>query len=56
MRLATIMTPTGPRAAIQVGRALMDLNHTDAKLPARLREFLALGPDGVKLKNPFQRA
>ncbi len=48
MRLANMITSSGPRAAIQVGRALMDLNHTDPKLPANMREFLALGPDGVK--------
>jgi len=47
MRLATIITPDGPRAAVQVGRAYMDLNHTDSNLPANLREFLALGVDGI---------
>ena len=47
MRLATIITPDGPRAAMQVGRAFMDLNHTDSKLPANMREFLALGIDGL---------
>jgi 2-keto-4-pentenoate hydratase/2-oxohepta-3-ene-1,7-dioic acid hydratase in catechol pathway len=48
MRLATIRTADGPRAAMQVGRSFMDLNHTDPELPADMREFLALGPDAVK--------
>jgi 2-keto-4-pentenoate hydratase/2-oxohepta-3-ene-1,7-dioic acid hydratase in catechol pathway len=47
MRLATIITPNGPRAAMQVGRAFMDLNHTDSKLPTNVREFLELGADGL---------
>ena len=48
MRFATILTADGPRAAMQVGRAFMDLNQTDPALPADMCEFLALGSDGVK--------
>jgi 2-keto-4-pentenoate hydratase/2-oxohepta-3-ene-1,7-dioic acid hydratase in catechol pathway len=47
MRLATIITTEGPRAAMQVGRAFMDLNHTDPNLPANVRAFLELGADGI---------
>src|SRR5881396_3710100 len=48
MRLATIRTSEGLRAAVQVGRAFLDLNRSDPKLPVSIRELVALGPDGLK--------
>jgi 2-keto-4-pentenoate hydratase/2-oxohepta-3-ene-1,7-dioic acid hydratase in catechol pathway len=42
MRLATIQTPFGPRAAAQVGDQFVDLHATDASLPAGMRQLLAI--------------
>ncbi len=44
MRLATILTPHGPRAAAQVGDAFIDLHATDPGLPASVRLLLAAPP------------
>jgi len=44
MRLATIQTAAGPRAAVQVGADYVDLNATDARLPASVRGLLEAGP------------
>jgi 2-keto-4-pentenoate hydratase/2-oxohepta-3-ene-1,7-dioic acid hydratase in catechol pathway len=44
MRLATILTPLGPRAAAQVGDAYVDLHATDPGLPASVRLLLAASP------------
>jgi 2-keto-4-pentenoate hydratase/2-oxohepta-3-ene-1,7-dioic acid hydratase in catechol pathway len=44
MRLATILTPHGPRAAAQVGDAFIDLHATDPGLPASVRLLLAASP------------
>ena len=41
MRLATLNTPAGPHAAIQVGDSYVDLTATDAKFPGSVRELLA---------------
>lgn len=41
MRLATLNTPQGPHAAIQVGDSYVDLTATDAKFPGSVRELLA---------------
>jgi len=41
MRLATILTPFGPRAAAQVGEAYVDLHATDPGLPTSVRFLLA---------------
>jgi 2-keto-4-pentenoate hydratase/2-oxohepta-3-ene-1,7-dioic acid hydratase in catechol pathway len=41
MRLATIQTPTGPRAATQVGDHFVDLNATDPGLPTCVKALLA---------------
>jgi 2-keto-4-pentenoate hydratase/2-oxohepta-3-ene-1,7-dioic acid hydratase in catechol pathway len=43
MKLATIQTPQGPRAALLHGDSYVDLHATDAALPASLRELLAEG-------------
>lgn len=44
MRLATILTPHGPRAAAQVGDAFIDLHATDPGLPVSVRLLLAASP------------
>jgi 2-keto-4-pentenoate hydratase/2-oxohepta-3-ene-1,7-dioic acid hydratase in catechol pathway len=43
MRLATIQTPAGPRAAIVAGDTYVDLHATRADLPDSVRELLAGG-------------
>src|SRR5436309_364822 len=44
MRLATIQTPTGPRAALLQGMQYLDLHATDPALPASVRQLLEAGP------------
>jgi 2-keto-4-pentenoate hydratase/2-oxohepta-3-ene-1,7-dioic acid hydratase in catechol pathway len=44
MRLATILTPHGPRAAVPVGDAFVDLHATDPGLPTSVRLLLAASP------------
>ncbi len=44
MRLATIHTPQGPRAAVLAGTYLVDLHATDPDLPASVRGLLEGGP------------
>jgi 2-keto-4-pentenoate hydratase/2-oxohepta-3-ene-1,7-dioic acid hydratase in catechol pathway len=44
MRLATIQTPTGPRAAVLLGNDYIDLHATRPDLPLSVRELLAAGP------------
>lgn len=44
MRLSTILTPNGPRAAIPVGDSFVDLHATDAGLPASVKHLLAASP------------
>ena len=44
MRLATIQTPHGPRAAVQIGDQFVDLHAADASLPTTVRQLLALDP------------
>lgn len=44
MRLATIQTPHGPRAAAQVGDDFVDLHATDPGLPTSVKHLLAAGP------------
>jgi 2-keto-4-pentenoate hydratase/2-oxohepta-3-ene-1,7-dioic acid hydratase in catechol pathway len=48
MRLATIRTPAGPRAAVQVGTDFVDLHATDPTLPDRTRPMLLHGPEMLK--------
>jgi 2-keto-4-pentenoate hydratase/2-oxohepta-3-ene-1,7-dioic acid hydratase in catechol pathway len=45
MRLATIETWAGPRAALQVGDSFLDIHATDANLPGNLRLLLEGGPN-----------
>jgi 2-keto-4-pentenoate hydratase/2-oxohepta-3-ene-1,7-dioic acid hydratase in catechol pathway len=44
MRLATVLTPHGPRAAAQVGDSYVDLHATDPGLPTSVRLLLAASP------------
>jgi 2-keto-4-pentenoate hydratase/2-oxohepta-3-ene-1,7-dioic acid hydratase in catechol pathway len=47
MRLATLATPAGPRAAVLAGEYYVDLYGTDMGLPATVRGLLAAGPDAL---------
>jgi 2-keto-4-pentenoate hydratase/2-oxohepta-3-ene-1,7-dioic acid hydratase in catechol pathway len=47
MRLATIQTADGPRAAVQVGDRFLDLAAADPGLPATVRGLLAAGPGAL---------
>ncbi|MFN4259722.1 MAG: fumarylacetoacetate hydrolase family protein [Gemmataceae bacterium] len=44
MRLATLRTASGPRAAVLEGDDYVDLHGTDASLPASVRQLLEAGP------------
>src|SRR5262249_36595628 len=48
MRLATIETPLGPRAAVQRGVHYIDLYASDTALPKSVRHLLELGPAALK--------
>jgi 2-keto-4-pentenoate hydratase/2-oxohepta-3-ene-1,7-dioic acid hydratase in catechol pathway len=47
MRLATIATAAGPRAALLQGGSYVDLHATDMRLPASVRALLELGPSAL---------
>jgi 2-keto-4-pentenoate hydratase/2-oxohepta-3-ene-1,7-dioic acid hydratase in catechol pathway len=47
MRLATIQTPAGPRAAVLHGEDYIDLHATDPDLPTGVRALLEAGPDAL---------
>jgi len=49
MRLATLQTPAGPRAAIHQGLHYVDLHATNPALPSSLRVLLEGGPEMLKL-------
>jgi 2-keto-4-pentenoate hydratase/2-oxohepta-3-ene-1,7-dioic acid hydratase in catechol pathway len=49
MRLATIHTPAGPRAAVLQGMSYVDLHATDPALPAGVRALLEGGPGLLRL-------
>src|SRR5205807_4107088 len=44
MRLATLHTPDGPRAAVRQGDSYVDMHATDPALPSSVRALLAGGP------------
>lgn len=48
MRLATILTAAGPRAAVFDGKGYIDLHATDPSLPSSVRLLLAGGADALK--------
>ncbi len=67
MRLATIQTPAGPRAAVLHQDAYIDLHATDPALPMSARQLLAGGPSALQaaeqaarlpraVKHPAERA
>jgi 2-keto-4-pentenoate hydratase/2-oxohepta-3-ene-1,7-dioic acid hydratase in catechol pathway len=49
MRLASILTPNGPRAAVALADAYVDLHATDPGLPACMKSLLAASPAVRKL-------
>lgn len=48
MRLATIQTSAGPRAAVLHGLSYIDLHATDPNLPSTMRQLLAAGPSALR--------
>jgi 2-keto-4-pentenoate hydratase/2-oxohepta-3-ene-1,7-dioic acid hydratase in catechol pathway len=48
MRLATLRTPHGPRAAALRGDHYVDLHGTDPSLPATVRGLIEAGPDALR--------
>jgi 2-keto-4-pentenoate hydratase/2-oxohepta-3-ene-1,7-dioic acid hydratase in catechol pathway len=48
MRLATMQTSAGPRAAVLVGEQYVDLHAADPALPASVRELLKAGPSALR--------
>jgi 2-keto-4-pentenoate hydratase/2-oxohepta-3-ene-1,7-dioic acid hydratase in catechol pathway len=48
MRLATIRTAAGPRAAVLEGDSWVDLHASDPALPGSVRELLAAGAEGLR--------
>ena len=44
MKLATVLTPQGPRAALVVADGYVDLHATDPGLPACVKALLAASP------------
>jgi 2-keto-4-pentenoate hydratase/2-oxohepta-3-ene-1,7-dioic acid hydratase in catechol pathway len=48
MRLATIQTPSGPRAAVRHGDSYVDLHATEASFSPSLKALLAGGLDALK--------
>ncbi len=49
MRLATIHTWAGPRAAVQVGDSFVDVHATDVQVPPSVRQILEAGPEMLAL-------
>jgi 2-keto-4-pentenoate hydratase/2-oxohepta-3-ene-1,7-dioic acid hydratase in catechol pathway len=47
MRLATILTPQGPRAAVRAGDSYVFLNAADPSLPTSVKGLLADGPEAL---------
>src|SRR5262249_53421343 len=48
MRLATVQTDAGPRAAVLQGAHYVDLHATDPQLPAGVRALLEAGPEALR--------
>src|SRR5436305_1458451 len=48
MRLATIQTAAGPRAAVLRGDDYVELHATERSLPTSVRELLAQGPEALQ--------
>ena len=47
MRLVTLATPSGPRAAVRFGEKYVDIAATDRNLPSGVRELLEAGPSAL---------
>src|SRR5262245_11730005 len=47
MRLATIQTSAGPRAAVLHGLHYVDLHAPDSRLPSSIRQLLERGPTAL---------
>ncbi|HEY2785731.1 MAG TPA: fumarylacetoacetate hydrolase family protein [Fimbriiglobus sp.] len=47
MRLATMMTPQGPRAAVRASESYVVLNDADPSLPICIKRLLAAGPEAL---------
>ncbi len=61
MRLATILTPSGPRAALQQGSRFIDLQSANPALPSSVKALLEGGPDLLQAaaqaaRNPSAKA
>ncbi len=55
MRLATIQTADGPRAAVLHGMSCIDLHATEPRLPPGVRRLLELGSAGLELAREAAR-
>src|SRR5262249_40510622 len=55
MRLATIQTPSGPRAAVFRGEYYVDLHATDPAQPTSVRQLLERGPAALKSADEVSR-
>lgn len=55
MRLATIQTASGPRAAVLVGDRYVDLHATDASLPGSVRQLLEGGTELLRAADQAAR-
>ncbi|MEO2090336.1 MAG: fumarylacetoacetate hydrolase family protein [Gemmataceae bacterium] len=49
MRLATVLTPQGPRACLAAGDQYIDLHATDPGLPGSVKQLLAASPEVRKI-------
>jgi 2-keto-4-pentenoate hydratase/2-oxohepta-3-ene-1,7-dioic acid hydratase in catechol pathway len=47
MRLATIHTPQGPRAAVRAGDSYVVLNDADSSMPTCVKKLLTAGPEAM---------
>jgi len=55
MRLATIQTPAGPRAAVKEGNSYVDLYATDSSLPKSVRDIISGGAATLKAAEQASR-
>ncbi len=55
MRLATLQTPSGPKAAVYHPEGYVDLAATDPALPASVRQILEVGPPAIQAASQAAR-
>src|SRR5262245_27821203 len=48
MRLATIQTSSGPRAAVRLNESFVDLYATDPSLPRSVKQLIEAGPAALR--------